>query len=135
MATSKTPSLAIPKSFSTSPAQPPATTPDSIPTQSLQEVDINAQCNVPATEQMQLLAAALGFSCPYFKVLPENNSAFVTMYAGFAERDVVKEPRLKEPIGKVEHVFGKKAAKQLCCKEILRVLQQIESERQRSWMG
>lgn len=55
--------------------------------------------------------------------------AFVDMWAVFGERDVRSEPALAGEVGRVENVFGKKAAKEECWQEVLMVLEGIQGER------
>jgi len=87
------------------------------------------------------LAAVLGFRPPIYESHPsvpppgktldahEMNSAFVDMYVRFSNQDVQKDSRLAGPLGKVEHVHGRKTAKEQCCREAVRILEEIQRER------
>ncbi|EMC98934.1 hypothetical protein BAUCODRAFT_385575 [Baudoinia panamericana UAMH 10762] len=109
-------------------------------TQSLAKVDLNGGSDLPMTQQVHNLVASLGLHQPSFVAHSsepptvitsnENPGAFVSMAAHFAERDVKAEPRLAGPIGKVERVYGKKKAKELCCREVLQLLLDVERSRQ-----
>ena len=55
--------------------------------------------------------------------------AFVNMWAIFHEHDVAREPLLAGSVGEVRNVFGKKNAKEMCCKEVMVVLDRIAKER------
>ena len=102
-------------------------------TQALNEADVNAPTNISLPQQVNALIAAMGFSQPSWEMQPSKSfgqpGAFVDLAARFTERDVQREPRLAGSVGKVERVFGKKAAKDACCRELLRVLEDIQRSR------
>ncbi|KAK5171193.1 uncharacterized protein LTR77_004337 [Saxophila tyrrhenica] len=99
---------------------------------SLQEVD-----SAPLPVRVHHLVAALGFSQPRFdcrlsKTKLGDVQVGVPIYDAavfFDERDVVREPRLAGPIGRVEQVHGQKKAKEACYEQLLITLQQIQSSR------
>lgn len=110
-------------------------------TQMASDMDVNAPDTASAPARLHELALSLGFSQPIYESHPsvpppgqplmphEVNGAFVDMCVRFCERDIKLEPRLAGPIARVQHVHGKKKAKDLCCREAIRVLEQIQRER------
>ena len=102
-------------------------------TQVLHDVDVNAASKKSLPQQVYELVASLGFSQPAFETRPSKSfgqpGAFVDMAARFQGRDVQREPRLAGSVGKVERVFGKKQAREMCCRELLRGLEEIRRSR------
>ena len=88
-------------------------------------------------QEVHLLIVSLGFFQPEFVARPTDpsevstkpslNDTFVDMVVNFDPRNVSKEPRLAGV--QVTHVYGKRAARELCCKELLRVLGTIKASR------
>jgi hypothetical protein len=74
------------------------------------------------------LCLSLGFGNPEFEVVPLPGS-FYTMQARFLDKDVMSEPRLAGSVGSVHNVYAKKAAKDACWREVLKVLEDIRRSR------
>ncbi|KAI7008397.1 hypothetical protein KC318_g9884 [Hortaea werneckii] len=110
-------------------------------TQLVSDADLNPGAKTTSAARLHELAAVLGFRPPIYESHPsvpppgkaldahEMNSAFVDMYVRFSDQDVQKDSRLAGPLGKVEHVHGRKNAKEQCCREAVRILEQIQRER------
>ncbi|KAI7216709.1 hypothetical protein KC333_g4679 [Hortaea werneckii] len=110
-------------------------------TQLVSDADFNLGAKTTSAARLHELAAVLGFRPPIYESHPsvpppskaldahEMNSAFVDMYVRFSDQDVQKDSRLAGPLGKVEHVHGRKTAKEQCCREAVRILEQIQRER------
>ena len=88
-------------------------------------------------QQVHNLVAALGFRQPrwdlqrsstYSGEVPATGVLF-DMAAHFNEEDVAAEPKLAGSIGKVERIYGKKNAKEECCKKVLPLLKEIQRSR------
>ncbi|KAK4555822.1 hypothetical protein LTR86_007042 [Recurvomyces mirabilis] len=99
-------------------------------------VEGNAQESLPS--QVSRIAISLGFSQPSYHIEPSasrtgafgsNGSPYVDVGATFLSADVRKEPRLGGTLGPHTNVFGKKAAKEKCCREVLDLLKVIKEER------
>jgi len=100
--------------------------------------DINVEAPDPTSlpQRVHELVVSLGFSQPSFDSHPslppggefaKSSGAFVDMAANFSAKDVEKDPRLAGPIGKVEHVHGKKTAREMVCRELLPLLEEIKA--------
>ncbi|RMZ28622.1 hypothetical protein D0859_07313 [Hortaea werneckii] len=110
-------------------------------TQLISNADLNTCAKTTSAARLHELAAVLGFRPPIYESHPsvpppgktldahEINGAFVDMHVRFSEQDVQKDPRLAGPLGKVEHIHGRKNAKEQCCREAVRILEQIQRER------
>ncbi|GAB1741056.1 hypothetical protein NU219Hw_g6306t1 [Hortaea werneckii] len=110
-------------------------------TQLVSDADLDTGAKTTSAARFHELAAVLGFRPPIYESHPsvpppgktldahEINGAFIDMYVRFSEQDVQKDSRLAGPLGKVEHVHGRKNAKEQCCREAVRILQQIQRER------
>ncbi|RMY37297.1 hypothetical protein D0865_13410 [Hortaea werneckii] len=110
-------------------------------TQLVSDADLNPGTKTTSAARLHELAAVLGFRSPIYESHPsvpppgkeldahEMNSAFVDMYVRFSDQDVQKDSRLAGPLGKVEHVHGRKTAKEQCCREVVRILEEIQRER------
>jgi len=102
-------------------------------TQGLSEVDVdfNSTDNVSLAKQVHDLVASLGFSQPSWrpKVSKKHGPPFIDMAAEFTPIDIQREPRLAGEVGKVEGCLGKKPAKERCCIEVLRFLEDLKSSR------
>ncbi|KAI7241464.1 hypothetical protein KC330_g504 [Hortaea werneckii] len=110
-------------------------------TQLVSDADLNPGAKTTSAARLRELAAVLGFRPPIYESHPsvpppgktldahEMNSAFVDMYVRFSDQDVQKDSRLAGPLGKVEHVHGRKTAKEQCCREAVRILEEIQRER------
>ncbi|TKA78081.1 hypothetical protein B0A55_03265 [Friedmanniomyces simplex] len=99
--------------------------------QGLQEVDMNKLAHLSLPQQVHETVVLMGFSQPEMRAQPSGDGAFgasyVDMAAHFSTLDIQKDPRLAGPIGKVERVFGKKQAKEQCCREVLSFLAELKS--------
>ena len=82
----------------------------------------------------------LGFNQPTFvsqpttpppgvPIQPEQSGTFFNMAVTFDSRDVAVEPRLADTVVRVEHVYGKKKAREMCCRELLPLLTRIKGSR------
>ncbi|KAI7179898.1 hypothetical protein D0869_10192 [Hortaea werneckii] len=110
-------------------------------TQLVSDADLDPGAKTTSAARLHELAAVLGFRSPIYESHPsvpppgktlaahEMSSAFVDMYVRFSDQDVQKESRLAGPLGKVEHVHGRKNAKEQCCREAVRILEEIQRER------
>ncbi|KAI7503878.1 hypothetical protein KC367_g1441 [Hortaea werneckii] len=110
-------------------------------TQLVSNADLNTCAKTTSAARLHELAAVLGFRPPIYESHPsvpppgktldahEINGAFVDMHVRFSEQDEQKDPRLAGPLGKVEHIHGRKNAKEQCCREAVRILEQIQRER------
>ncbi|KAI7005550.1 hypothetical protein KC355_g8151, partial [Hortaea werneckii] len=110
-------------------------------TQLVSNADLNPGAKTTSAARLHELAAVLGFRPPIYESHPsvpprgktmnahEMNSAFIDMYVRFSDQDVQKDSRLAGPLGKVEHVHGRKTAKEQCCREAVRILEEIQRER------
>lgn len=106
-------------------------------TQLVNDIDVDAADDTSLPQRVHELAASLGLSQPTFEshrslpppgveLLPGQVGAFISMAVHFNARDVEAEPRLAGTVVKVENVYGKKKARELCCIELLRVLEEIK---------
>jgi hypothetical protein len=109
-------------------------------TQVLKEIDINTLDKGNLPQQVARLALELGFTQPSFETHPcvpktvrhdQTLTGFIDISARFSEKDVKAEPRLAGALGTVKEVYGKKKAKEECCREVLRVLDAIARDRLR----
>lgn len=75
------------------------------------------------------LAVALGFHTPTIQHAQVDDTVFVDTWAEFDLRDTRVEPRLAGQVGKVERIFGKKVGKEMCWREVLKVLDEIRQTR------
>ncbi|KAK5730720.1 hypothetical protein LTR15_000658 [Elasticomyces elasticus] len=102
-------------------------------TQVLQEYDINKFAHLSLPQQLHESVVMMGFSQPEMKSQPSCNgsygSSIVDLWAQFSELDVQKEPKLAGRVGMVEKVFGRKQAKEQCCKEVLQFLEELRRSR------
>lgn len=110
-------------------------------TQVMNDVDLPTSDTTPLPQRVHEAVAALGFSPPIWKTRPsmpppgtvlqpeQSGGAFVCMAVHFSDRDVESEPALAGTVVKVDNVFGKKKARELCCRELLHVLDQIKGKR------
>lgn len=101
---------------------------------SVQHIGVDAKYDLSLPEQVRRLALALGFTQPAFEFQPcvhthQGLEGFVNVEAYFTEKDVRREPRLKGPVGRIESVYGKKTAKEMCCQEVLRLLEENRESR------
>ena len=99
-----------------------------------------AESNIKETfaEKVHRKALSLEFTQPRYDSRPSvppstaantDVGAFVNMWACFQEQDVDREPLLAGNVGEVRNVFGKKNAKEMCCKEVMTVLDRIAKGR------
>ncbi|KAK4543884.1 hypothetical protein LTR36_004658 [Oleoguttula mirabilis] len=110
-------------------------------TQLVNDMDVDAADATTLPQRVHEVAASLGFSSPVWdshpslpppgaELQPEQmGGSFVSMSVRFCDRDAEAEPRLRGTVAKVDHVFGKKKARELCCRELLHVLEQIRQSR------
>lgn len=101
---------------------------------SVQHIGVDAKYDLSLPEQVRRLALALGFTQPAFEFQPcvhthQGLEGFVNVEAYFTEEDVRREPRLKGPVGRIESVYSKKTAKEMCCQEVLRLLEENRESR------
>ncbi|TKA33312.1 hypothetical protein B0A50_00865 [Salinomyces thailandicus] len=114
-------------------------------TQTVENIGFDAPDPTPLPKQVHDLAATLGFSPPIYESRPsspippgqslhssEANGAFIDMHVVFSDKDTKSEPALAGQIGRVQRVHGKKKAKELCCREVLRILEQLMNDRART---
>lgn len=84
-------------------------------------------------KQVHALSLRLGFTQPAFVMEQSDKTTampFWDVHAKFNARDVQYEPKLVGKIGETFRVFGKKAAKEECSRNVLAVLLEIE----RHWL-
>ncbi|KAK5130193.1 hypothetical protein LTR08_002402 [Meristemomyces frigidus] len=106
-------------------------------TQAVNDIDVDAADELTLSQQVHESVALLGFSLPTFDSRPTmpppgapiQSGHFVNMAVTFNIKDVALEPRLAGAVVQVEHVYGKKKARELCCRELLRVLEGIKTSR------
>ncbi|KAH9823759.1 hypothetical protein Tdes44962_MAKER04503, partial [Teratosphaeria destructans] len=109
-------------------------------TQALTEVDVNAIGSDSLPQRVHNMVALLGFTQPAWDTKPslpppgtlardQSLGGFVDMACVFIAKDAEKEPRLAGRIGEVKNVYGRKKAKEMCCLEVLRVLEGIKQSR------
>ncbi|GAB1726300.1 hypothetical protein NU195Hw_g4549t1 [Hortaea werneckii] len=110
-------------------------------TQLVNDADLNSGAKTTSAARLHELTAVLGFRPPIYESHPsvpppgkpldahEINGVFIDMHLRFSDQDVQKDSRLAGPLGKVEHVHGRKNAKEQCCREAVRILEQIQRER------
>ena len=105
-------------------------------TQTVQRLEVKAETTPPRVlatkslaQQVHDAALRLGFTQPAFPI-EQLDGAFVHMWATFNPNDANKEPRLAGEVCRVGPVYGKKTAKEECCRELLRLLDQIEQSKQ-----
>lgn len=101
--------------------------------------DVMSTSHESLPNQVHAVIASLGFQQPSFDATPcppppsigrnENLAGFVNMAAHFRDADVQREPRLAGAQGAVRQVYGRKKAKELCCRELLRVLEEVRRGR------
>ncbi|KAI7081319.1 hypothetical protein KC356_g9197 [Hortaea werneckii] len=94
-------------------------------TQMASDTEINAPDTASDPARLHEFALSLGFSQQIYESHPsvpppdqplmphKVNGAFIDMCVRFCERDIKLEPRLAAPIARVQHVHGKKKAKDL----------------------
>lgn len=112
-------------------------------TQAVEAVGLGAD-HSPATDspsssrqRLHLLVASLGFMQPVWQVQQSELAgkpvgANVRIYDAalrFSADVIAREPGLAGPIGQVEQVFGLNKAKEACCDEALKVLEEIKQRR------
>ncbi|KAK5748838.1 hypothetical protein LTS12_021076 [Elasticomyces elasticus] len=102
-------------------------------TQVMQDIDMNKLSHLSLPQQVHEVVALMGFSQPEWRSELSANgaygSSFVDMAAFWGVKDVQAEPRLAGPVGKVEKIFGRKQAKEQCCKEVLQFLEELRRSR------
>ena len=107
-------------------------------TQAVYNVDMHPPAATSLAQRVHNLTSLLGFNTPRFDCRPSLSASgepipldasFYDVAAYFDERDVVAEPRLKGPIGEVEHIYGIKKAKKECWERVLGVLEGIQRDR------
>ncbi|KAF2765694.1 hypothetical protein EJ03DRAFT_330773 [Teratosphaeria nubilosa] len=109
-------------------------------TQALTDVDVNAVTSDSLPQRVHSMVTFLGFSQPTWDTKPslpppgtlardQSLGGFVDMACVFVAKDVEREPRLAGCIGEVKNVYGRKKAKEMCCLEVLRVLEGIKQSR------
>ena len=109
-------------------------------TQAINDIDVDDADTVSFPQQVHKLAVALGFKYPTFTcqattpppgvpLQPHQSGTFVNMAVTFDSSDVQVEPRLAGAVVQVEHVYGRKKAREMCCRELLPVLERIRASR------
>lgn len=106
-------------------------------TQTVQQLEVKAENTaprVPSTKSLpqQVHDAALRLGLTEQPAFPTQQleGSFVNMWATFNPNDAKKESILAGEVCRVGPVFGKKAAKEECCRELLKLLDEIERNRQ-----
>lgn len=79
-------------------------------------------------KQAQDLCFQLGLTSPAFEFAPLHGAS-VNAWVVFIDKDVRAEPRLAGRVAPVFNVYGKKAAKEQCWSELLKVLKEIRASR------
>ncbi|KAK3115606.1 hypothetical protein LTR53_004864 [Teratosphaeriaceae sp. CCFEE 6253] len=99
--------------------------------QALHKVEVSDAAPQSLAQQVHDLVASLGLSQPAWKTKPSASRGppFIDMAAEFMPIDVQKDPRLAGEVGKVKGLLGKKPAKERCCHDVLRVLEDIKRSR------
>ncbi|CAK3753780.1 Hypothetical predicted protein [Lecanosticta acicola] len=94
-------------------------------------MDVHATPDETAGRQVHRLAVELRFTQPALKFEPREGP-FVDAWAEFLPQDTSYEPRLGGQVCRINHVFGKKAAKEEVWRAVLAVLEQIKKDRMAS---
>ncbi|KAK5121283.1 hypothetical protein LTR85_005449 [Meristemomyces frigidus] len=110
-------------------------------TQLVRGMDVDAAEATTLPQRVHEIVASLGFSPPVWDCRPsmpppgaqlqpdQTGGVFVSMSVRFNDRDTENEPMLQGTVAKVDNVFGKKKARELCCRELLHVLEQVKRSR------
>ncbi|KAK5732635.1 hypothetical protein LTR17_010316 [Elasticomyces elasticus] len=102
-------------------------------TQVMQDVDVNKLSQLSLSQQVHEVVASMGYSQPQWHSKPSANGSYgpsyVDMAAVWPNKDVLREPRLAGDIGQVTNIFGKKQAKEECCKNVLVFLEELKRSR------
>lgn len=77
------------------------------------------------------LAPLLSLPPPLYRLYPTSPAApnLLSGAAHFTGMDAAHHPLLKEPVGEVRNVFGKKNAKEECARGVWEVLRKVAKER------
>nr|POE80007.1 hypothetical protein CFP56_08073 [Quercus suber] len=86
--------------------------------------------DISLAQQVNEMAASLGLIQPQFAVrnVDATLDSLIDMTVQFHERDIRSDPRLAREIA-VKNVYGKKKAKELCCRDVLRLLDEVKRDR------
>ncbi|EME46589.1 hypothetical protein DOTSEDRAFT_125731 [Dothistroma septosporum NZE10] len=103
--------------------------------QSVQHLAVKSENSPPRNRAIKSLpqqvhdtALRLGFTQPAFPT-EQLEGSFVNMWAIFNPNDARKEPKLTGEVCRIGPIYGKKTAKDECCRELLGLLGEIEQAR------